>query len=189
MVGEYEDWVMIRLSESFEAGKRFAETGEFPEIPDQKEFDDLCNKVKTEKFSFTILALSDYLSKLFDRKHNYNTIAEAFKAGLTACFRAMLNHNNGDITGFQAGWILNKFFDEQKNLEFFKIVDYSNMLYPQYEENFDKTITKETWKFLQNKADYMLRDQDFHGVNPDVMEHWRKIAEGEIPFGFTVRER
>jgi hypothetical protein len=32
------------------------------------------------------------------------------------------------------------------------MVSYANMLYPQYEGSFDKTITPETWKWLQAEA-------------------------------------
>lgn len=179
---------MEKNTEAFEAGKHFAETGEFPKLPDQKEFDSLCLKPKIDKSLFNIYhTLSDYLSQLFDREHNYETITKAFVAGLNACWQAMLNHDLGCITGFQAGWILNRFFTEQKNLACWRLLDYDKMLYPQYEYMFEKTINKDTWKFLQEKAKYMLSDEDFH-VHEEIKEHWRSIAEGKVPFGFIVKD-
>ena len=97
-----------------------------------------------------------------------------------------------------------------------KIVDYDLMLYPQYEYKFtEKTISKWQWEALQKKAqkeidrinetvetynrsqakgmeDFINKegrdwvDTDFCNVR--VLNHWKSIVEGKVPFGFKVEK-
>ena len=97
-----------------------------------------------------------------------------------------------------------------------KIVDYDLMLYPQYEYKFtEKTIGKWQWEALQKKAQKELDriqetvetynrsqakgmekfinkegrdwvDTDFCNVR--VLNHWKSIVNGIVPFGFKVEE-
>lgn len=97
-----------------------------------------------------------------------------------------------------------------------KIVDYDLMLYPQYEHKFtEKTIGKWQWEALQKKAQKELDkiqetvetynrsqakgmekfinkegrdwvDTDFCNVR--VLNHWKSIVNGIVPFGFKVEE-
>ena len=65
-----------------------------------------------------------------------------------------------------------------------KLVDYDDMLYPQYEEKFEKTICKDNFELIQKKAmENLEKSKDAH---PAVIAHWRKIANGEVPFGYRV---
>lgn len=97
-----------------------------------------------------------------------------------------------------------------------KIVDYDLMLYPQYEHKFtEKTISEWQWEALQEKAqkeldriqetvesynrsqaegmeDFINKegrdwvDTDFCNVR--VLNHWKSIVNGIVPFGFKVEE-
>ena len=97
-----------------------------------------------------------------------------------------------------------------------KIVDYDLMLYPQYEYKFtEKTISKWQWEALQKKAqkeidrinetvesynksqaegmeDFINKegrdwvDTDFCNIR--VLNHWKSIVEGKVPFGFKVEK-
>ena len=97
-----------------------------------------------------------------------------------------------------------------------KIVDYDLMLYPQYEYKFtEKTISEWQWEALQEKAqkeidrinetvetynrsqakgmeDFINKegrdwvDTDFCNIR--VLNHWKSIIEGKVPFGFRVEK-
>ena len=118
-----------RCKKAFEDGKTLAKTGKLPEIPTAEEFKELCEKAE-HYTGFTIENLSEYLTQLLDREHNYNTIAEAIIAGLRASLKAMDHHPNAGITGFQHGWIVNLFLHRELNLDGpAKLLSYKNMLY------------------------------------------------------------
>ena len=97
-----------------------------------------------------------------------------------------------------------------------KIVDYDLMLYPQYEYKFtEKTISEWQWEALQEKAkkeldrinetvdsynksqaegmeDFINKegrdwvDTDFCNVR--VLNHWKSIVNGIVPFGYRVED-
>lgn len=68
-----------------------------------------------------------------------------------------------------------------------KLVDYDDMLYPQYEYNFEKVISAETWEALQKTAKAKL-DEDDGFVCGSVRNHWQSIVDGHVPFGYVVEE-
>ena len=67
-----------------------------------------------------------------------------------------------------------------------KIVNYDEMLYPQYDYKFDKCISLETFRAMQSQAKELLKNKNF--AHPDVVKHWESIANGEVPFGYTVKD-
>lgn len=67
------------------------------------------------------------------------------------------------------------------------IVDYDNMLYPQYSDKFEKTILPEIWLSIQEQAEKNLKDSTKH-INPSVIDHWKSITKGIVPFGYSVKE-
>jgi hypothetical protein len=108
--------------------------------------------------------------------------------------KATMNYINrsrvGGITGFQAGFIGWEMIEEYtiiSNNQFgMKILNYGDLLYPQYKEHFEKTLDKDTWEALRNQAyENMKNSPDAH---PEVFNHWKSIFQGEVPFGFVVRE-
>lgn len=121
-------------------------------------------------------------------EHDYGTIIHAFAAGMIATCNALLKEPQGGITGFQhsaIGWeVARKMFDLDGPA---KLVKFDNMLYPQYDGMFDKTITPSTFKWLQEKAQENLLNKT--SASPKVIQHWQAIASGHVPFGYTIKDR
>lgn len=94
------------------------------------------------------------------------------------------------ITGFQAGFVMRDFIRDWKyssNECGLKIVDYDTMLYPQYDYRFEKTISKDTFEALQKTAKKLLEDHGSH-AHPNVVNHWKSIVDGNVPFGYVVKD-
>ena len=90
------------------------------------------------------------------------------------------------ISGFQAGGVMWEVIEEwmySGNKCGLKLVDYDDMLYPQYDYKFDKAISENTWNHLQEQAKEMLATED---ACSSVRKHWQSIADGVIPFGYTL---
>lgn len=93
------------------------------------------------------------------------------------------------ITGFQASFVMWDFIRDWRftnNKCGMKIVDYDDMLYPQYQYKFEKAITKDTFETLQEAARKNLEDKE--GAHPNVVAHWQSIVDGKVPFGYVVRD-
>jgi hypothetical protein len=90
----------------------------------------------------------------------------------------------GGITGFQAGCIMWQFIRHWMHIEGpVRLMQYEDMLYPQYEEKF-RTIDANTWEELQKQARKKIEEHpDAHA---DVLAHWKKVAQGSIPFGYSI---
>ena len=69
-----------------------------------------------------------------------------------------------------------------------RILTYENMLYPQYENKFQKVISKETWEWLQAEAHKNLEKNIDREISPTIRKHWMDIVDGKVPFGYTVTE-
>ena len=143
----------------------------------------------------TMKTLPDFLKHLLeDYDHDYGTICHAITAGAIAAAKAMNKSPEGGITGFQAGCIMwgliTNWMTEYKGKPM-KLVDYSDMLYPQMEHKFVKTISEDTWKYLQKEAEKKILEDDKSEVkaHPEVREHWVHIVEGDIPFSFAIDEK
>lgn len=125
---------------------------------------------------------------LNDYNHDYGTCCYAVAACAVA--GAWLGSHVQGITGFQAGFVMFEFirhWTKETNECGLKLVDYDKFLFPQYEEMFDKTISKGIWENIQKAARNNLdKEDDF--VHPRVRAHWKKIAEGVVPFGYKVVE-
>jgi len=131
--------------------------------------------------------LNDFINHLLDDySHDYGTICHALTAGGIATVYAMNESDQGGITGFQAGCIMWAFIQNWMSFKGpLKLFNYENMLFPQYIDKFDKTISKDTWKWLQEKAQENLNKEDGY-ASPKVIKHWQSIVNGIVPFGYTV---
>ena len=138
----------------------------------------------------TLPAFIDHIMN--DYIHDYGTICHAISACALAA--AYAGAEDADITGFQAGFVMWDFIKQfmySENKCGLKIVDYDNMLYPQYEDYFEKRISSSVWGKIQKEAKELL---DRHNSDPDdichprVLKHWEWIAAGIIPFGYMVSE-
>lgn len=67
-----------------------------------------------------------------------------------------------------------------------KIVNYDEMLFPQYKHKFEKVISKETWESIQKKAREKL--DNIEDAHPDIIQHWQSIVDGNVPYGYRVEE-
>ena len=97
------------------------------------------------------------------------------------------------LSGFQAGFVMWDFilgYEKTDNEAGLRLIDYDDMLYPQYQYKFEKTISAKTYSKLKDIAAKNIREADeVNGVvSPDVYEHWKKIANGEVPFGYSIRD-
>ena len=93
------------------------------------------------------------------------------------------------ITGFQAGFVMWDFirdWEYRHNKCGLRIVDYDNMLYPQYDYKFEKRISLDTWAAIQKAAKENLEDETH--AHPTVIAHWQSIVDGKIPFGYTISD-
>ena len=124
-----------------------------------------------------------------DYHHDYGTVCHAIAACAIAAAHAA-NNAGGGITGFQAGFVMWDFIRQWMyigNKCGMRLVNYDDMLYPQYEGKFAKTITKDTWQAMQKQAREKLKDCSHCAY--EVVSHWEKIAEGIVPFGYIVIDR
>ena len=131
--------------------------------------------------------LDNMLAEVINNKElDYGKICYA----ISGCMLAVLNYIDrsevGGITGFQAsliGWqmVRKLIVDSEIGM---KLVDYSNMLFPQYEFEFEKNIPAEIWEKLQEKAKEKL--EKVPDAHPNVIKHWQSIVDGEIPFGYKI---
>lgn len=93
------------------------------------------------------------------------------------------------ITGFQAKTVMWDFIRDwayRNNDCGLKLVNFDHMLYPQYADEFDKTISTATWSSLQAIAEARLDNKEY--AHQDIITHWESIAAGNVPFGYIVKD-
>ena len=75
-----------------------------------------------------------------------------------------------------------------------KIINYDQFLYPKYAEQLEKKrITKFDWVKIQKEAGRLLSKYENAPLKSEcapkeVVDHWRSIVEGNVPFGYEVFE-
>ena len=124
-----------------------------------------------------------------DYTHDYGTIVRAIAAAACGAAWAVEHSPQGGITGFQGSCVKWDFIQgwEQSKFEVgARLVNYEKMLYPQYEQDFEKVISSNTWSNLQKKASELINEGGC--VHPEVLAHWKSIVDGKVPFGYTVLE-
>lgn len=124
-----------------------------------------------------------------DYDHDYGTVCHAISACAVATAWACdkMEGAYGGITGFQAGFIMWGFIRHWRytnNKCGLKILDYDNLLYPQYDYKFEKAISESRWKTVQKQAERLLKEDEF--ACHDVVDHWKSIVDGNLPFGFKI---
>jgi hypothetical protein len=142
----------------------------------------------------TLETLPEFLRHLTeDYSHDYGTICHAITAGAIATANAINKSPEGGITGFQAGCIMWEFirhWNYTNNKLGLKIVNYDNLLFPQYESSFTNTISQDHWKRVQEEAKKRLEENETSEfkAGKSVLAHWQSIVDGNLPFGFTIKE-
>lgn len=159
---------------------------EMNDVPERNEFDVQKELVEKRKDIHSIEELAAYLK---DIEENYNcgygVAPRAIAQGALAV--AWYLADKMGITGFQAGCVMWDFVRDWSypgNECGLKMVNYDDMLYPQYDHKFAKTIPSYTWRALQKKAKENLKE--VRGAHPNVIAHWESIVRGEVPFGYSV---
>lgn len=156
---------------------------------ERNEFD---AKKELEEERENIKSFDNLVNFLQRIKDNYNTdygtapraIAQAALA--TAWYLA----SDFGITGFQAGFVMWDFIRDwnyRDNKCGMRIIDYDSMLYPQYDNYFQKTISKEAFESLQKESKRLLEDKKDY-AHPNVIKHWQSIVDGKVPFGYVVKD-
>lgn len=120
--------------------------------------------------------LDAYIRSLVDRPHDYGTCVYAMSMAAVATYNYVA-HKLG-VTGFQAGAADMDILRRTRHLERGRILDYNNLLYPQYcdEEHFP------SWQVLIQKNKDWLREEAKkrlaeNGIASDgVTRHWKTLA-------------
>ena len=144
-----------------------------------------------EKERKNIKSLDDLMNYIQNIRDNYNigygtaprAIAQATLA--TSYYLADVF----GITGFQAGFVMWDFIEDwyfRGNKCGLEIVNYDDMLYPQYNHKFQKTISKDTFEALQKGAENNLEEGGY--AHPNVIKHWKSIVDGNVPFGYIIED-
>jgi hypothetical protein len=142
----------------------------------------------TEARAMTLEKLPAFIEKLTTHKHDYGTICRAIAAAGVAAAYAVERSPSGGITGFQAGcvlWDLILGWDSSYEGKPIRLVNYEDMLYPQYADKF-RSISGETWAHLQKRATELLAKNKDGIVAERVKAHWESVVAGEVPFGYRV---
>ena len=125
-----------------------------------------------------------------DYSHDYGTIVKAMNACAQAALRVANKEEQGGITGFQAGAIMWEFileWNHKNNKTGMKLLDYDNMLYPQYEYLYEKEISKNVFEALQKEAKNVLENDNKY-LHPEVKKHMESIVNGIVPFGYSIKD-
>ena len=132
--------------------------------------------------------LPDFYARIIHGYNNdYGTACHAVAAcALAAAWAACKDIG---LTGFQAGFVMWDFirnWTKTGNVCGLKLVDYDDMLYPQYEYKFEKTVPRDNWEDIKRQAIKNLKESP--DAHPEVIKHWNKIANGEVPFGYQIAD-
>lgn len=140
--------------------------------------------------------LAEFVKFISNVPLDYGTAVYAQCAAMLAAQHVINQGEQGGITGFQAGfigWEMVKKFMSVGDCGL-SLVDWENMLYPQYEERFEKTMSRKIFEGLQEKAKERLAksndDESINGysIHPEVRKHMESIVNGVVPFGYVVKE-
>jgi len=137
---------------------------------------------KWYKMARDIESVDAFIKKLSAYDHDYGTVCHAISAAaVAASWRMAKDHG---ITGFQAGAVMWGYIQNWKGMHgALRLVDFKNMLYPQYHDEFQQTMPPETWDWRQKEAQKQLSK---HGADSYAGGHAQEIVNGKVPFGWTV---
>ena len=122
----------------------------------------------------TIEELSEYITSLVERDHDYGTCVYAMSLAATAAFYHVSTKLG--VTGFQASCADLDFLKRTRHLDGpFMIIKGEDMLYPQYNLQENLREAMESWKeWAAKEAKKNLETSD--GAHPSVVAHWKELA-------------
>lgn len=160
------------------------------ELTDENEMS-FCKKWIDSAKHVTAETLIEFINDtMYGYVHTYNSYVYA----CTACAIAVVHAHGKEMTGFQASVVAIMFplyFWYSDSVCGINLRNYDEMLYPQYEHKFEKTIPSDTWDALQAKAKILIESsrEDDSYVNQRVLDHWQSIVDGIVPFGYSVEKQ
>jgi len=160
---------------------------------DSTEFQTLNNEWKEQAHKQTLETLPKFLEHLAnDYQHDYGTICHASAAAAIAGASAINNSAQGGITRFQAGAVMWSFIKEwefRSNRTSLRLIDYDNMLYPQYAHQFEKDISRSIWNSIQkaakNSIDAANEDYETYIVNLEKYKEDISVFVSKYPDYYT----
>jgi hypothetical protein len=121
---------------------------------------------------------------------DYGSVVLAIGAIAASAVKRANNMPFGGITGYQASFVM---WEMVRHLTMkdgpARLLCFEDMLFPQYEEKFKPTISKDTHEWLVSQAKSKLAEASKSGtsVHPTVEAHWKEIVDGKVPFNYSVR--
>lgn len=125
---------------------------------------------------------------LNDYDHDYGTVCHATVASALATIRVFSKIEG--MTGNQMGFVMWGIIKElcfRDNKLGLKIIDYDNLLYPQYEDKFKFTITNEKCEALQFECYKKIKNTNYRNAHIEVLTHWYETVNGKKPFGCEIK--
>lgn len=121
--------------------------------------------------------LTAFIASLVKRQHDYNSQCYAVSMAAVAAFRYVAGHLG--VTCFQASCADMDLIRRTRSMKGpFTIVDVSKALYPQYDLVGDlRRYLAESGDWLRDEARKLLADPHAENAHPDVIAHWRALAE------------
>jgi len=122
--------------------------------------------------------LMKFINDLVKRKHDYGTSVYAMSMSAVATFNYVASQLG--VSGFQASCADMDILTRTRNLKHgFRILDYSNLLYPQYlnDEHFPnyKTLIKKKKEWLAKEAKNLLENNK--KAHETVKKHWEYLSK------------
>ena len=174
-----EEQEAMRLTEAEKHNRRVLTEG-------TDETTSILDALWTEAGKQTPESLPAFMAKLHtDYQHDYGTVCHAMAMAALGAAWAFDKGPQGGISGFQSGavmWQFIRHWTGQKGA--MKLVQYDEMLYPQYDHKFAKVLEPHVWQDLQKSAREKL---EYSHAAPQVEEHWQAIVDGKVPFGYRVK--
>jgi hypothetical protein len=123
--------------------------------------------------------LTSYIDSLVNRDHDYGTCVYAMSCAALATFYYVSSKLG--VTEFQASCADLDFLKRSRNMKNgFCVVDYNNLLYPQYlnDEHFPtfQTLMENNKEMLKKEAKKKLRGKDKF-TSKTVIEHWKMLSK------------
>ncbi len=130
-------------------------------------------------------------ARFLEMEHTYDSACHATAAMALHAARRMASRLG--LSGFQAGFVDLQFvshwrFDDEDVP--FGIMDFSQLLYPQYDDDAPRRISKATFERLRELARERLNEapKGLKFASERVLERWRLIAGGNLPICTTIKE-
>lgn len=126
-----------------------------------------------------------------DYNHSYGTYAHSAAAAAYATANALAKKFG--LTGFQWGYTGMEIVGRMlcpHNKSGIRLLDYDDLLYPQYEDRFlEHKISEESAEELKKEAQKLIDEHRAGMVAPVVLKWWEKIAKGEFPKWLAIKKR